>query len=296
MKYLFILFYLLSFTFNLESKTLVCRFNNYSKYCGKIKIHRAIPIEVTKFLRDEGYQVDYLNGRVIEGKKLNRKKVKLILKEEKGNVLISGIIYKFSISRIGVMSAGFGGYVKYKTDIKIEYKVYFNEHVTNFMIEKELTDSRFGATIFGGPSVSDFGVSVTDLMESVKFGSKEFYKTIIGKTLKENIKEFIIKFKTLFSSAKEMKIVKISRNDIYINTGGKILKRGEECLIIEKGKPIIDPVTGKLLGHEENEIGIIKITRVINSELARAKIIKIFKKSKKPEVNMIVKQLHSKTK
>lgn len=50
--------------------------------------------------------------------------------------------------------------------------------------------------------------------------------------------------------------------EMILNHGGRIMKNGDLYKVYRLGSEIVDPVTGKALGYEEMEIGLVSVTRV----------------------------------
>lgn len=57
------------------------------------------------------------------------------------------------------------------------------------------------------------------------------------------------------------KILKVGRKDITINVTEEMCKLGEVWEVIETGEELTDPDTGESLGSEEEEVGLVKITK-----------------------------------
>ncbi len=57
------------------------------------------------------------------------------------------------------------------------------------------------------------------------------------------------------------KIIKVGRKDITINVTEEMCKLGEVWEVIETGDELTDPDTGESLGSEEEEVGLVKITK-----------------------------------
>ncbi len=71
------------------------------------------------------------------------------------------------------------------------------------------------------------------------------------------------------------KIVNIEGKQVYINAGDDDnLEKNNTFRIVRKGKKIRDPETDQILGFEEEEIGVIKVTEVVNANLSKAVVTK----------------------
>ncbi|SHK20392.1 hypothetical protein [Thermocrinis minervae] len=60
-------------------------------------------------------------------------------------------------------------------------------------------------------------------------------------------------------------VVKVDKDKVVVDLGKGKLFPGEELLVLREGQKIVHPVTGKVLGVEQNPIGRIKITTVEES-------------------------------
>ncbi len=59
-------------------------------------------------------------------------------------------------------------------------------------------------------------------------------------------------------------LVKIASNkELYLNQGGNTIKEGDMYQVYSLGDELIDPISNRLLGYEETEIGIVKIKEVL---------------------------------
>lgn len=100
---------------------------------------------------------------------------------------------------------------------------------------------------------------------SFDFGKEGFDETIIGKAAREAVEKVVKELGKKFDEAgpSAVKIIKITGNQIYINSGeadGE--KVGNVYQIFRVGEEMIDPDTGESLGAEEEKIGSAKIVKV----------------------------------
>lgn len=100
---------------------------------------------------------------------------------------------------------------------------------------------------------------------SFDFGKEGFDETIIGKAAREAVEKVVKELGKKFDEAgpSAVKIIKITGNQIYINSGeadGE--KVGNVYHIFRVGEEMIDPDTGESLGAEEEKVGSAKIVKV----------------------------------
>lgn len=82
------------------------------------------------------------------------------------------------------------------------------------------------------------------------------------------------------------RIIKVIGNDVFVNTGGKSLKKNDILAVYKEGEIMIDPYTGESLGSSSVEIAKIKIVR-IEPKFSVGKIIE----GGNIEINMTVKSV-----
>lgn len=119
---------------------------------------------------------------------------------------------------------------------------------------------------FGKMSVAGFGGG-TDFDESkVK---KIFSKTVKDAVADINSKSEEIKDSIGANAPLEGKIAKVSGEKFYINIGKTMgVNSGDEFGVFRIVDEIIDPETGDVLGREEEKVGTIMVTKVVNDKLS----------------------------
>ncbi len=116
----------------------------------------------------------------------------------------------------------------------------------------------------GKKSSAEFSGNLS-IAPSFDFGKDGFDETIIGKAARKAVddvaKELSAKFDESGSGA--VKIIKISGNQVYINSGradGE--KVGHVYGVYRVGEEMTDPDTGESLGSEEEKVGTAKVVKV----------------------------------
>ncbi len=285
MKKVIILVIYLFFTYNLYSEDIIIfRFNDKSKFKGKWNIRKDIPILLSQQLNKEDINSLYID------KNISINKTSFLLNISKNSnippapVYLTGEIKEFSISQVGVLAVGWGGYTRYSSTVTIKYLIGIKKKnktiITN--ISKKVISNNLGLTLLGGPGSEDINLTLIDKLNKIKFGSKKFYKTIIARALIQNIDE-IIKFikkeiKTTKDNIPNVRIIKIKNKYIYLKASK--IKKGEKFIIYKEGETIYDPLTKIPLGKSVVDIALIQVDMRINNELVRAKIIKFINKQK----------------
>lgn len=100
---------------------------------------------------------------------------------------------------------------------------------------------------------------------SFDFGKEGFDETILGKAARKAVdavaKELTAKFDE--GGADSVKIIKVTGNQVYINSGSADgEKEGRVYHIFRLGEEMTDPDTGESLGSEEEKIGTAKVVKV----------------------------------
>jgi curli biogenesis system outer membrane secretion channel CsgG len=67
-------------------------------------------------------------------------------------------------------------------------------------------------------------------------------------------------------------VIKVSKGNVYLNTGGKAVKKGDIFTLYDQGEELVDPYTGEMIGAVEEAIGKIKISKV-RPKFSIAKVI-----------------------
>lgn len=176
--------------------------------------------------------------------------------------IITGSVTEFGVkeSKFGVGNIGralpFGGKIDTKTN---KARVAMDVR----MIDTSSAQIVKAAT--GEGEESSTGVSLDlNMAPSVDFGKRGFDETVIGKATRkavDKVAKAIIAVET--SSPWSAKIIKISDNQIYLNSGEEDgIKVGKIVNIYRKGEELVDPDTGMSLGSEETKLGTAKIIKV----------------------------------
>lgn len=72
--------------------------------------------------------------------------------------------------------------------------------------------------------------------------------------------------------SREGYVIKLENGQAFVDLGKGKVKEGEVFSVVEEGKEIINPVTGKVLGKERRTVGEVKIDKVYDG-YSIAKII-----------------------
>jgi len=290
-----ILFVLIVFNLFGGPNLIFLELKNDSKYKGKWDLSKELSIALKEYINKTGkYNVRVLNFEELEGfkKEFTGNPIDkaqfyyFILEQLSATMLFEGTIDKFDISTYGVVSPGLGGYTSYKGANELTFHIYNREKKkkSTFVCEGKETSHNLGFTILGGPGGRNDNIDLIEKLETLKFGSVLFYKTILGRAVEQcfsNANAYLLKKLPVDFLTIEGKIVDIDKNYIYINIGfrDKIIE-GQKLTVIKQGIEIKDPDTGELLGYREKEICELEITRIISASLSKIKISdkKIIKK------------------
>jgi curli biogenesis system outer membrane secretion channel CsgG len=100
---------------------------------------------------------------------------------------------------------------------------------------------------------------------SFDFGKDGFDETILGKAARKAVDDVVKELTAKFDEggASAVKIIKITGNQLYINSGGADGEKvGRTYSIYRTGEEMTDPDTGESLGSEEEKIGTAKVVKV----------------------------------
>lgn len=108
--------------------------------------------------------------------------------------------------------------------------------------------------------------------ERIDFTSSNFEENILGQATREAVNQVIQKLVGETKVIVEGKVISVSGEEVKINLGKGEVEIGMELKIVRLGEELTDPDTGEILGREEEEIGIIKVSEV-QEKWSKAKII-----------------------
>ncbi len=116
----------------------------------------------------------------------------------------------------------------------------------------------------GDKSSAEFSGNLS-IAPSFDFGKDGFDETILGKAARNAVdtvaRELSAKFDE--SGGGAIKIIKITGNQVYINSGGADGEKvGKTYGIYRVGEEMLDPDTGESLGSEEERIGTARVVKV----------------------------------
>ena len=179
------------------------------------------------------------------------------------NYIITGAVTEFGIkdSKIGVGGLGkvlpFGGGAKIsrtKARAVIDVRA----------IDAATAQIAAAAKGEGEKSSAEFSGDVS-IAPSFDFGKEGFDETILGKAARKAVDAVVKELAAKFDEAGgvTVKIIKITGNQLYINSGGTDgEKEGHTYGIYRLGENMVDPDTGESLGSEEESIGTAKVVKV----------------------------------
>jgi curli biogenesis system outer membrane secretion channel CsgG len=116
----------------------------------------------------------------------------------------------------------------------------------------------------GEKSSADFSGNLS-IAPSFDFGKEGFDETILGKAARKAVDSVAAELSKKFDEAGggSVKIIKITGNQLFINSGGADgEKEGRTYAIYRLGEEMTDPDTGESLGAEEEKIGKAKVVKV----------------------------------
>ncbi|HCC46518.1 MAG TPA: hypothetical protein DEQ38_00115 [Elusimicrobia bacterium] len=116
----------------------------------------------------------------------------------------------------------------------------------------------------GKKSSAEFSGDLS-IAPSFDFGKDGFDETIVGKAARKAVDDVAKELSKKFDEggAGAVKIIKITGNQVYINSGGADGEKvGNTYAIYRMGEEMTDPDTGESLGSEEEKIGTAKVVKV----------------------------------
>lgn len=116
----------------------------------------------------------------------------------------------------------------------------------------------------GSKSSAEFKGDLS-IAPSFDFGKDGFDETILGKAARKAVEDVVKELTAAFDQggAASVKIIKITGNQLYINSGAADgEKAGNVYEIFRAGEEMVDPDTGESLGSEEEKVGTAKVVKV----------------------------------
>jgi curli biogenesis system outer membrane secretion channel CsgG len=182
-----------------------------------------------------------------------------------GQILGLNAIVTGSISEFGVKKEG------------SEYVVVQSKRqIAEAVVDIRIVDAETGQVLYAD---SGTGVAKNKKGSVLGLGGRGGYdETIEGKALRQAIVQFTENIVSQVSKKPwTCRVAGISGDNVYINAGPNMgIEKGQELTCFSLGKKIMDPTTGLLLGHEEEEIGVVRVTGPLGTtgEGSIAKIVK----------------------
>ncbi len=168
---------------------------------------------------------------------------------EVGKILGLNAIVTGAVSQFGVKKEG------------SEYVIVQSKRqVAEAVVDIRLVDAETGQVIFAD---SGTGVAKNKKGSVLGLGGRGGYdETIEGKALREAIVQFTENIVSQVSKRPwSCRIAGAKGDSVYLNAGPNMgIEKGAELKCFSLGKQIMDPTTGLVLGHEEEEIGTVRVT------------------------------------
>lgn len=289
------------------SQMLFTPFENESSFKGSWNLSMEVPNYIAAYFREfykinvlsssaflslaEKYKIDESNLRDIQS-------YSLIANEMKYPYLVVGKIIEFNVSRFGAGESNIAGYEAYNCNISITIQIHnilSSSTVYTGTTEVSISNKGLGLNLFGAQSDDKKQYLA---LNTIKFGSEEFNKTIVGETILQLCTDLAadIKFKNneLLYPKKENKnliqAVDKSLDEIHINvetmkgqlltydgeTGEAFinlgasnnLRAGDELTIYAPGDSLYDPITNQFLGLSDKIISSLIIKEIRGEKLS----------------------------
>ncbi|MCD6336464.1 MAG: hypothetical protein DRP97_05710 [Candidatus Latescibacterota bacterium] len=265
----------------------VLPFEDKSHYDGTWNIQGGTAALLGEVLRENAFYTivprDSVRA-VLEGrsKKERRDDIAAIGRELGADVLITGKIEEFNITRFMAGAQMLGGYRSYASTVRLEaslWRVVDGRELGIIGGEGEVRDRHIGLTFLGRPTQRDrqfYGLN------DIEFGSEAFRKTIIGqamlkalKEIKGKVEEVVTPPSGLKATARPVFVLEVQGDEAYVNAGAEDgIAIGDKFNVYDQGKELRDPSTGEVLGYTDaQKAGAIQIVEVKGAHLSKARIV-----------------------
>lgn len=122
-----------------------------------------------------------------------------------------------------------------------------------------IASKNVGAKASGGGAGFSYGVG------SFNVNADAFRKTPLGKAMRNAVKKWVAFIvEEIGAEPWQGRIVTVNEKGIYVNGGTELgVYPGDEFRVLREGEKLIDPATGLELGAEREEIGRIRVVKVL---------------------------------
>jgi len=262
-------------------------FEDKSRYGGSWDIQGGTAALLGEILRENMFYTilpqDSVQA-VLErrSKKERRGDIAAIGRELGADVVITGKIEDFNITRFMAGAQMLGGYRSYASTVKLEatlWRVMDGRELGIIGGEEEIKDRDLGLTLLGRPTEKD---SQFYELDRIAFGSEAFRKTIIGQAtmealrqIKSKIEEVVTPPSALTEPTRRVIVLEVQDDEAYVNAGAEDgVEIGDKFNVYDKGKELKDPFTGEVLGRtDEQKVGAIQIVEIKGAHLSKARIV-----------------------
>lgn len=216
-------------------------------------------------------------------RKVTSQTLKEVGQELGADILITGNIQQFDLSRFMVGSRMIGGYTSYSSTVQLEarlLRVVDGEEIGVMTGEGEVRDRDLGLTLLGKPRDRD---SQFYGLDAIEFGSEKFRQTVLGQALMEALKELQRKIEGVIvppsvpppSQSAQPVVLLVEGGTIYVNLGWEDdVSVGDKFETYVPGKELRDPTTGAVLGRtDDNVMGVLQIVKIKAAHLSKAKAV-----------------------
>ncbi len=265
----------------------VLPFEDKSHYGGTWDIQGGTAALLGEVLRENAFYTILSQDSVralLEGKSQKERQGDLaaIGRELGADVLITGKIEEFSITRFMAGAQMLGGYRSYASTVRLEatlWRVVDGRELGIIGGEGGVSDRNIGLTLLGRPTQRD---SQFYGLNDIEFGSEAFRETIIGQAMRKALEEIKGKVEEvvtppsgLKATARPVVVLEVQGVEAYVNAGAEDgIKVGDKFNVYDQGKELRDPSTGEVLGYtDEQKVGAIQILEIKGAHLSKARIV-----------------------
>lgn len=265
-----------------QKKLVVMPFKDDTGFRGEWNIEREIPAYLCKSLAANPlYEIVPMDSvyREFKGQRVPDDPAGLSRMGEAlgADVVVTGQIDDFNVSRFGLGSPMVGGYQAFSAEVDVRAtltRVIDAKALGTVGGKGEVKDRSAAMTLMGKPTQRDdefFG------LDTIVFGSDEFRQTIIGEACDKALAELGGKIDGLIGRPKLVsgRVLLADSQAVYLNVGFEDgLQLGDKLGVYVKGKEITDPESGEVLGCLDDErVGTVQIIELRAEHFSKAKVI-----------------------
>ena len=267
----------------LGKKVVLMPFKDQTGFRGKWEIEREVPAYLGEILSESPfYEIVPMDSvyKTFKGQRVPKDASALskMGKTLGADVVVTGEIDEFNVSRFGLGTPMVGGYEAHSAEVDVEVtltRVVDGKQLGIVGGKGDAKERSAAMTLLGKPTARD---SEFYGLDSIPFGSDQFKETIIGEACLKALEELKASIDELIGRPREVagQVLMLADSEaVYLNVGIEDgLQLGDKLGVYEQGQELTDAQTGEVVGHaDDRRIGSVQIVELKAAHFSKAKIL-----------------------